>query len=245
MCNVAANTTVGASRNVRLDTSSSPFSTPAWLFRLFCHNGGFYVRLFILFFILTLTLTFLRLLFLSWRHWWLSWRLNAVQVRRISKLWRNVALRIFPPWTSRPSRHYFGEDFPVAFKKSASWWSLGVWESDRFSESCGREESPPQFWVSPSLGFLPSSRTNAFALNSSLENNGQLQWSRRRCQRLIHSFHSSWTKGLLITSRASTYELMAPKPTRKKTDIPVPEPRHRVGPKGVSSGISFPKLPFS
>jgi len=97
--------------------------------------------------------------------------------------------------------------------------------------------------VSPSLGFLLSSRTNAFALNSSLENNGQLQWSRRRCQRLIHSFHSSWTKGLLITSRASTYELMAPKPTRKKTDIPVPEPRHRVGPKGVSSGISFRQLP--
>lgn len=35
---------------------------------------------------------------------------------------------------------------------------------------------------------------------------------------------------------------MAPK-TRKKTDIPVPEPRHRVGPKGVSSGISFRELP--
>ncbi|KAL7538986.1 hypothetical protein ACHAXR_008932 [Thalassiosira sp. AJA248-18] len=31
---------------------------------------------------------------------------------------------------------------------------------------------------------------------------------------------------------------------RKKTDIPVPEPRHRVGPKGVvSSGISFRDLP--
>lgn len=30
---------------------------------------------------------------------------------------------------------------------------------------------------------------------------------------------------------------------RKKTDIPVPEPRHRVGPKGVSSGISFRQLP--
>jgi hypothetical protein len=35
---------------------------------------------------------------------------------------------------------------------------------------------------------------------------------------------------------------MAPK-TRKKTDIPIPEPRHRVGPKGVSSGISFRELP--
>ena len=30
---------------------------------------------------------------------------------------------------------------------------------------------------------------------------------------------------------------------RKKTDIQVPEPRHRVGPKGVSSGISFRDLP--
>lgn len=30
---------------------------------------------------------------------------------------------------------------------------------------------------------------------------------------------------------------------RKKTDIPVPEPRHRVGPKGISSGISFRDLP--
>lgn len=30
---------------------------------------------------------------------------------------------------------------------------------------------------------------------------------------------------------------------RKKTDIPVPEPRHRVGPRGVSSGISFRNLP--
>lgn len=30
---------------------------------------------------------------------------------------------------------------------------------------------------------------------------------------------------------------------RKKTDIPIPEPRHRVGPKGVSSGISFRDLP--
>lgn len=29
----------------------------------------------------------------------------------------------------------------------------------------------------------------------------------------------------------------------KKTDIPIPEPRHRVGPKGVSSGISFRDLP--
>ena len=28
-----------------------------------------------------------------------------------------------------------------------------------------------------------------------------------------------------------------------KTDIPIPEPRHRVGPKGVSSGISFRNLP--
>ena len=35
---------------------------------------------------------------------------------------------------------------------------------------------------------------------------------------------------------------MAPK-NRKKTYIPVPEPRHRVGPKGVSSGISFRQLP--
>jgi hypothetical protein len=35
---------------------------------------------------------------------------------------------------------------------------------------------------------------------------------------------------------------MAPQ-TRKKTDIPIPEPRHRVGPKGVSSGISFRELP--
>jgi hypothetical protein len=35
---------------------------------------------------------------------------------------------------------------------------------------------------------------------------------------------------------------MAPK-GRKKTDIPIPEPRHRVGPKGVSSGISFRELP--
>ena len=32
-------------------------------------------------------------------------------------------------------------------------------------------------------------------------------------------------------------------PKHKKTDIPVPEPRHRVGPKGVSSGISFRNLP--
>lgn len=32
-------------------------------------------------------------------------------------------------------------------------------------------------------------------------------------------------------------------PNRKKTDILVPEPRHRVGPKGVSSGISFRNLP--
>ncbi|KAL3801006.1 hypothetical protein HJC23_002299 [Cyclotella cryptica] len=30
---------------------------------------------------------------------------------------------------------------------------------------------------------------------------------------------------------------------RKKTDILIPEPRHRVGPKGVSSGISFRNLP--
>ncbi|KAL3797917.1 hypothetical protein ACHAW5_002025 [Stephanodiscus triporus] len=30
---------------------------------------------------------------------------------------------------------------------------------------------------------------------------------------------------------------------RRKTDIPVPEPRHRVGPKGISSGISFRNLP--
>lgn len=30
---------------------------------------------------------------------------------------------------------------------------------------------------------------------------------------------------------------------RKKTDIHVPEPRHRVGPKGISSGISFRDLP--
>jgi len=30
---------------------------------------------------------------------------------------------------------------------------------------------------------------------------------------------------------------------RKKTDIPIPEPRHRVGPRGVSSGISFRELP--
>jgi hypothetical protein len=30
---------------------------------------------------------------------------------------------------------------------------------------------------------------------------------------------------------------------RKKTEIPVPEPRHRVGPKGISSGISFRDLP--
>ncbi len=36
--------------------------------------------------------------------------------------------------------------------------------------------------------------------------------------------------------------MKAPK-SRKKTDIPVPEPRHRVGPKGVSSGISFRQLP--
>jgi len=36
--------------------------------------------------------------------------------------------------------------------------------------------------------------------------------------------------------------MKATKP-RKKTDIPVPEPRHRVGPKGVSSGISFRQLP--
>jgi hypothetical protein len=36
------------------------------------------------------------------------------------------------------------------------------------------------------------------------------------------------------------------KPTNlknKKTDIPIPEQRHRVGPKGVSSGISFRNLP--
>ena len=33
------------------------------------------------------------------------------------------------------------------------------------------------------------------------------------------------------------------KPIRKKTNIPIPEPRHRVGPKGVSSGISFRNLP--
>lgn len=32
-------------------------------------------------------------------------------------------------------------------------------------------------------------------------------------------------------------------PKNKKTDIPIPEPRHRVGPKGVSSGISFRNLP--
>ncbi|KAL7487043.1 hypothetical protein ACHAW6_012643 [Cyclotella cf. meneghiniana] len=32
-------------------------------------------------------------------------------------------------------------------------------------------------------------------------------------------------------------------PNRKKTDILIPEPRHRVGPKGVSSGISFRNLP--
>mmetsp|Transcript_25165 Transcript_25165/g.52874 ORF Transcript_25165/g.52874 Transcript_25165/m.52874 type:complete len:360 (-) Transcript_25165:1587-2666(-) len=31
--------------------------------------------------------------------------------------------------------------------------------------------------------------------------------------------------------------------TRKKTDIKIPEPRHRVGPKGISSGISFRNLP--
>ena len=31
--------------------------------------------------------------------------------------------------------------------------------------------------------------------------------------------------------------------TNPKTDIPIPEPRHRVGPKGVSSGISFRNLP--
>ncbi len=30
---------------------------------------------------------------------------------------------------------------------------------------------------------------------------------------------------------------------RKKSDIPIPEPRHRVGPKGISSGISFRDLP--
>lgn len=30
---------------------------------------------------------------------------------------------------------------------------------------------------------------------------------------------------------------------RTKTNIPIPEPRHRVGPKGVSSGISFRDLP--
>ena len=36
---------------------------------------------------------------------------------------------------------------------------------------------------------------------------------------------------------------MKPQKARKKTDIPVPEPRHRVGPKGVSSGISFRQLP--
>lgn len=34
-----------------------------------------------------------------------------------------------------------------------------------------------------------------------------------------------------------------PRIYRKRTDIPIPEPRHRVGPKGVSSGISFRKLP--
>lgn len=32
-------------------------------------------------------------------------------------------------------------------------------------------------------------------------------------------------------------------PSQSKTDIPIPEPRHRVGPKGVSSGISFRNLP--
>ena len=31
--------------------------------------------------------------------------------------------------------------------------------------------------------------------------------------------------------------------SRRKTDIPVPEPRHRVAPAGVSSGISFRELP--
>lgn len=34
-----------------------------------------------------------------------------------------------------------------------------------------------------------------------------------------------------------------PRIYRKRTDIPIPEPRHRVGPKGVSSGISFRNLP--
>ena len=34
-----------------------------------------------------------------------------------------------------------------------------------------------------------------------------------------------------------------PRIYKKKTDIPIPEPRHRVGPKGVSSGISFRDLP--
>ncbi len=34
-----------------------------------------------------------------------------------------------------------------------------------------------------------------------------------------------------------------PRVYRKRTDIPIPEPRHRVGPKGVSSGISFRDLP--
>jgi len=36
---------------------------------------------------------------------------------------------------------------------------------------------------------------------------------------------------------------MTARNNRKKTDISVPEPRHRVGPKGVSSGISFRDLP--
>ena len=34
-----------------------------------------------------------------------------------------------------------------------------------------------------------------------------------------------------------------PRIYRKRTDILIPEPRHRVGPKGVSSGISFRNLP--
>lgn len=69
---------------------------------------------------------------------------------------------------------------------------------------------------------------------------------RLQCNGYASSFppHSSITflRLILIHHIKSKILSMAPK-GRKKTDIPIPEPRHRVGPKGVSSGISFRELP--
>ncbi len=43
--------------------------------------------------------------------------------------------------------------------------------------------------------------------------------------------------------RVSNHPAFMSRNIRKKSDIPIPEPRHRVGPKGISSGISFRDLP--